>query len=340
MCTANKVLLGLIVFASLFFLFFAARALKTHQCWRQRVAASEKKWASEEKMRLELLGETDASERVGLRQAKFRLHNLLANRGRVWSHAVPGAFQAETGNVTVTTEKPNPQGMVGTVLFAFSETPVKDGGRYLGQFTVTSQAEKQLQLQPSEMMTHAEVQRLQKSTNGPWILYDILPSDDHETFAGLDEATKRAMLPASSVEEYLTDGQTQPDGSKVERKLRDYGVLFAGYHRQRAMLFEQLAAAKHDKHYLLNAVAGAHKQEQFHNTEINTLKANLAEEQRRLAAVQTHLQAVETTLADTQTQIHELTAANRTLVSKIARIQLEATRQIDERTQGVVQASH
>ena len=339
MSTWNKVLLGLILFMSLVFIFFAARALKTHQFWRDRMAKYEKDLAAREKENLTLMGDNDAPNAHGLRQVTARLHDLMSNRGRVWPHVTPGGFNAETGALTVTTETASPQGMVGTVLALFSEAAVKDGGSYLGQFTVTSQAEKQLQLQPSQMLTHAEVARLQKSP-APWVMYDIIPADDPESFAGLDEAAKRALLPESTIEEYLNEGTAQPDGTKAHHKFRDYSVLLTDLHRQRTLLFEYLAAAKHDKHYLQNALAGAHKHEQFHNTEINTLKAELAEEERRRVAVVTHEAALTAKLKETQDQIAQLTDANRKLVSDIARIQLEATRLIDQRTQGMAQTSH
>ncbi len=327
----NKVLIGLIILASLSFTYFAMRALKVHQVWRASVEKMDKK--------LETLQEDSEVQQDHVREATLELHKLMLNRGRIWTNVTPGGFNAETSALSVTTDLPNPNGIeVGNVLYIFDQAPVQEGGRYLGVFIVTAKADKQVQLKPGVMMTRAEVDQLQKSL-GPWVMYDVMPSDSHEVLAKLDEATKKAMFPENCVEEYLKDGTVQADGKKYERQLRDYRVLLTDYYRQRALLFELLAAAQTDNHYLQNALTDARKQEQFRNSEINSLKATLADEQRQLGAVKTHLAAVEDKLKEIRDGVQQLTEANRQTAAKVARIQLEAIRQIDERTQRMAQTT-
>lgn len=335
----NKVLIGLIIPASLCFIFFAMRALKTHQYWRDIAQKLEKKTETLVEQNAILMdGKPGTKDPHCIREAKLQLHKLLMNRGRIWRNVTPGGYNAETGALIVTTDLPNPNGIeVGTVLYLFSQAGVPQGGRYLGAFNVVAKADKQLQMQPSVMMTRPEVERLQKSP-GPWVMYDVIPSDEHAVLAKMDDAARRADLPASSVEEYLKDGKAQPDGSKYVRPLRDYRVLLTDYYHQRAVMFELLDAARKDNHYLQNALADARKQEQFHNTEINTLRGLLAEEQRKLVAVKTHLKAVEDKFGEVRSGIQELTQANRTMVGRIAWIQAEATRLIDQRTQHMAQS--
>jgi uncharacterized coiled-coil protein SlyX len=334
----NKVLIGLIIPVALLFTFVAMRALKTHQYWRGLVQKMDKKLDTLDSENSVLADGDSTTNTLGVRQLTLALHKLTLNRGRIWTNVTPGGYNAETGALSVKTDLPNPNGIqVGNVLYIFDEAPVQKGGRYLGAFTVTAKADKQLQLQPGVMMTHSEVERLQQKSTGRWVMYDVIPADDHEAFTKLDDAARKAMLPATSAEEYVKDGKVQADGTKFARQLRDYGVLLSSYYRQRSLQFELLAAAKTDNHYLQNALADARKQEQFHNSEINTLKATLADEQRKLETVQAHLQAVEKKLAEVRSGVQELIKANRLTASRIAWIQSEATRKIDQRTQRMAQ---
>lgn len=203
----NKVLIVLILLASGAFFYLAARALKTHQYWRQQALQTEKALEAERSSEDELTEQK--------RQLSLALHRQLLNRGRVWQRCAPQPRPetVQTGEVAVVTEFPNHQIKVQTVLWVFDEADVKDGGSYLGQFTVASiggQDERMLQLQPSMQISAPQRQQLQQSAsrNGAsWALYEVMPVDTHEAFAELDEQQLKDLLPGSSLEDYLSDGQ-------------------------------------------------------------------------------------------------------------------------------------
>jgi hypothetical protein len=136
----------------------------------------------------------------------------LLNRGRVWQRCAPQQVNAQTGEASVVTEFPNHQIKLQTVLWVFDEADVKNGGRYLGQFTVANiggQDERMLQLQPSMQMSQQERVGLQQSASrsgASWALYEVMPVDTHEAFAELDDDQLKSLLP-QSFRDYVQDGQ-------------------------------------------------------------------------------------------------------------------------------------
>jgi hypothetical protein len=223
MSTWNKVLIGLIFVASIAFFILGARALKTHQYWRTQAAEYEEALATE------LESYDDLREQV--RQLRLKLHEQLVDRGRVWygCRPQPSPDTKTTGAVVVAVEFPDPHQITpNSVLWAFDELPVENGGRYLGQFAVAGvggQANTEVQLQPSTRMIQGELDRLAQSAgrNGAtWALYEIMPIDNHRSLAELSEDELKAMLPQvppEIVEEYVSDGQLMTPEEMKQRGL-------------------------------------------------------------------------------------------------------------------------
>ena len=209
----NKVLIGLIIVASLGFFYMALRTLKTHQHWRESAQRHEDKIEQvqeDSRQLIEGAGEGEGYQ-PGIDHLRLELNKLLVDRGRVWTDCKPQAGQQtqQTGLVSVATD---PRGIAPkTVLYVFEGTDVRQGGRYLGEFKVgkVDEANKLLELQPSMKMTPAELQRLAASTagNATWILYEVMPADGHQAFAHVDKEGLKKLFPAQTVEEYLEDGQ-------------------------------------------------------------------------------------------------------------------------------------
>jgi len=341
----NKILLGFILVASLVFFWLAARVLKTHQYWRATAVKLEAELKTAQQQEV-LLREGDDSA-MGVREAKLALHELMVDRGRVWRNARPLQVRADNQgvNLRVATDLPDPHGIpVNAVLYIVEENDITQGGGYLGEFTVTGVGEKDLQLVPSLMLNARELQRLQQS-QGPWSLYEVMPVDQREVLAELDEDEIRAMFPDTTEGEYLADRQATsaaeagPDAPKPARQLRDYEILFGEHHKLRSMLSDQMAAAGRDLEYLEAALADAKRQEQFRRDEIARLEQEKTEEIKRQQLVTAHLEAVQAKLAEVQTGIEEVMEENRKYAGELARIQLEATRAIDAQTRRMAQAS-
>ena len=152
----NKVLVGLILVASLGFFYLAMRALKTHQYWRTLAAAAEAKIDTLKQENQELRdgkGEGESYE-PGIEQLRIQLHKMLIDRGRVWYNCEPEP-NPQTGQVAVTTDLPDPHGIGDkTILYVFEEAEVDSSNpaesrQYIGEFRVTGVEGKQVALAPS-----------------------------------------------------------------------------------------------------------------------------------------------------------------------------------------------
>jgi len=370
----NKVLVGLILLTSVAFFCLGARALKTHQYWRTQVAQHEEELA------------TALDEQAGLvdeiRQLSVDLHEQLVDRGRVWygCRPQPGPDAAQTGEVVVKVEFPDPHQIAPqTVLSVFDELPVENGGRYLGQFVVVGLADNiDVQLKPSTKMTDAERTRLDQSAKrdgATWSLYEVMPTDNHDALAGLDQEQLKALLPKASVEEYVTDGklttledvkqrglrgkvfkvdqtgqivkkdgleqevQAENEKGKYVRQLRDYGVLFRVYELQRTEAIDREKSLTRNVDYITRAHDEAKLQLQYRQKERDQLVIDRDKYfgERDLASA--HLKAVQGKLAAIRTAVLETIKTNQAMAGEIARIQREATRIIDEQTRRMARAS-
>lgn len=217
MSTANKVFLGLILVASLGLFVLTARALKTHQYWREQANQNE------QELRAEVEAEPAAQDEV--RELGVQLHEQLVDRGRVWFGCRPQQVNPQTG-ISVIVDSPDPHGIEvnKAVLWLFDETDVRGGGQYMGQFKATAvggQDNREIILQPSVKFTQLEWQRLQQSlTSGAsWRLYELMPVDEHDIFVEMAEQEKRDMLPDQSEEEYVLDNQLASLGDVRQRGL-------------------------------------------------------------------------------------------------------------------------
>jgi hypothetical protein len=385
----NKVLIGLIIALLLVFFYMAARTLKTHQHWREAARKNEERLADLRKENQELLSGSEDGTKRGIRQLQLAIDELVIdrNRGRVWYDCKPQQANAETGQVRVATDKPSPHGIAPkTLLYVFEQTEesqgVSKGGHYIGQFEVevVDEALRLVALKPARKMTLRELQRLAKS-KGPWAMYEIMPADEHDIFAGLSEDEKKQILPQETLADYLNDGQPATweqmakwgvAGTLVDdegkalvdekgkpkagakgtfvRQLRNYGrdskedskqyqSLFQWYDMERTRLFDLLQAAERDKNYMQAAAADAKQDVQFRRHEIAALKADLAKYQKERDAVVACYKALQQKVAELKAAVLQTIRDNQALASQIAKIQLDASRQIDQQLRKMAQSA-
>jgi hypothetical protein len=357
----NKILLWLIFLASLVFFYYGARALKVQTVWRNNIRKHEEVLQKLNEQIARVQGAKDAvqSAEMNLRKARIELHRLQF-RGRVWGLAVPEVAKdaacdvtrqqvdlvkdekskQDTVRVAINVPWPTPHQITPSmVCYLFDKADVEQGGKYLGEFTVVAVADKQVQLQPSKKFTEAQIATL-RASQGPWVLYDTLLTDDHDVFQdyeGLDKLLKPASLP-----EYQQDGKpldpNNKESAKYERKLRDYLVLFQEYHHQYSLWVEAMEAIKRDQQLLKAAQEMATEQVDLRVKEIVKIEAEKTDEIRKRDAVATHRKAVDAKLAGIEGDNRKLENSNRAMVAEIARIQWEATRRIDAQTRKMAQA--
>lgn len=214
----NKILLGCIFVTALVLFVLSTRALQAHRVWQESYNQHKLAIAEAEQQAKDLVdGDT------GLRETKLQLYKLLIGRGRVWDDCQPTNVAKGQDPVTnqqrvqITVTTPDPV-EAQSVLYAFEDKPLGEGGAYLGQFTVTQVGGEQIILQPSVRLSDAEYARVQASQQGQntWRLYELMPTDDHDVLADLTEEQKKALFPNdetfgdakyASVNDYLYHGQ-------------------------------------------------------------------------------------------------------------------------------------
>ena len=248
------------------------------------------------------------------------------------------------------TDLPDPHRISqNTVLYVFEEAEVADEGNYLGEFKVTQVADRQIALAPTAKMPAEDLARLAAS-RGPWTLYEIMPIDTRSVFATLSEEEKKALLPEATVDEYLKDGKpADPDdpvdrvvddgegGKLYARMLRDYDVLFENYHLRRSYMADRVAVAMRDKQYIDQAYGEALRQKQFRDSEVLSLRAEMAKYGRERDAVIALGKVLGPRVMGMKTAVQRLIESNLATAAQIAKYQFDAARRIDGRTRSMVQ---
>ncbi len=292
----------------------------------------------------------EAESIPSLNDLDHRLHLATRLRGRVWRKVAPAGFDPQTGTVTVTIESPQPSGIeADKILFLFEDGPPAhpdptQGPQYLGEFRVKEAAAQQATLVTVNELDDYEKQRLAKSP-GNWALYETMPIDQLEIFAGLNEEQLRKLLPEASVEEYIRQGTpVGPDddewhtagfdeeGNPVgpenidkaakklyQRRVRDYAIDFAELNRRRVVLLASIAAVMQDNERLKAALASAEKLEAFRVEEQRKLKIDLAGVTKERQIIEQHLATVQQQLANARKLLGQAIAENRRLADDLAR---------------------
>lgn len=307
----------------------------------------------------------DADEIPSIEQLEHELHLVTRLRGQVWRNVMPGAFDPQTGTLEVTIVPPQPAPVeegqpappapapVGVaanrILFLFEQGPVSpndptEGAQYLGEFRVVESAGPEATLASVNELDEYEQQRLANS-RGPWAMYETMPVDQIELFAGLTEEQLNQLLPEASVEEYIRQGSPagpdddewhvvgfDADGNQLgpndldqavkrtyQRRLRDYVTEFSALNRRRVLLLANIAAVTLDNQRLQSALASAKKLEAFRTDEIRKLEIDLAGVKKERSIIEQHLATVEQQLANARQLLDRAIAENRRLADELAR---------------------
>jgi hypothetical protein len=334
-------------------------------------------------------------ELVGIRTLESRLGDKLRARGPLWRDVVrPAPPNQQTGAVPITVQRPPAPPPVdefaaqpaeppppfvplagleeGTIVYVFEQTPPGGQvlGQYIGEFQVVQRnvAQGGAVIQPVLRQSWAWPRgqqndaRIALMTNSrlPWVLYDTMPADRHDAFAGLSEEQLRGLLPPSTVEAYLRHGQ--PAGEEVDphfkapfkrsdgmpltdeqlagmdpadiewrfqRPLRDYSFSFKDIARQRIDKFAEFDALVTDIQLLAAAQESAQRVQAAREREIEKLGHDLSGFTKDAQTIETYAQALQSRLAEVTDQITAHEAEVRAKAAELAQAQLEVLRQLD-----------
>ncbi|MGQ9504139.1 MAG: hypothetical protein ACUVQG_02680 [Thermogutta sp.] len=361
----NKILICLILLASLAMWYLGMRALATHRAWRTAVRKLQAELAQLEAEQTRLIN-GDATTK-GIRQLQVELAKYTQQRGRVWNACRPIRVDVRSdpqagpvAQVSLSVDRLGLAGLqdvqelpVDSLVYLFDEREIQQGGVFLGAFRVAAVTPRQqdqpamVQLESVFHLTNREVQRLQAAFQAAqqggigWTLCELLPKDDHEIFAGLDANSLAQILPKSVLDEYVQDGKpsdpNNPNSPPFFRKLRDYESAIRYLSLKRAALIDQVVALQSDTKRLDAAIADAQRETQARDQEIAQFKQELqrAEQERDLAV--NHLKAVEQCLSRMTAARDTLIEQNRVTVGEIAQAQEKARQLIEQRVRSMAQ---
>jgi hypothetical protein len=286
-------------------------------------------------------------------------HELLIEtrrRGRVWRNVTPAGVDPKTGNVKVTITAPTPAGIKGnSVVYLFEEGPPQQAGpggprspMFLGEFNVTQAAGQNVTLTPTVPLapTDFESKRVAAS-KGPWTMYETMPADAYEIYAGMTEDQLKQLLPKQSVNEYLRHGKpaTADDSpwrkvgyddngqlpaeemakaTKVlyERRLRDYSTEIDELLRRRINMLADIDATKKDIDELTAAEEVGKKLQAFRTDERQKLTTDLAGITKERDTIEKHLAQLQQLLAKARQLTVEAMARNQQMVAELSARQL------------------
>ncbi len=368
------VVLGIFLSTVGFFI-LSAEVLRINAVLRKQVNAKEKELTAVTARNEALLrGSKDAGVINQLRGAEVKIpedaesipsiaeldHELKLQtqvRGRVWRKVANGGFDPKSGTLKIAVESPTPAGInAESVVYLFEEgnpalpDPTK-GAQFLGEFRVTEATGQQATLQPLLELDEFAARRLAGS-RGPWAMYETMPADRYEIFAGLTEEQLKQILPPQSVNEYIRHGKDAgPDDSEwqkvgfdengkrldpkdigkaakvlYQRRLRDYALDFEELARQRAALLADASGIKQDNQRLAAALASAKELQKFREDEIAKLKTDLAGVTKEREAIEKHQKLVQQQLANAEKLLAETLQKNSQLAKELAARQMRSGR--------------
>ncbi|MCA9248383.1 MAG: hypothetical protein KDA42_14755 [Planctomycetales bacterium] len=294
-----------------------------------------------------------------IRETETQIYRFTLDRGRFWPEAELDAVNAD-GSATLTITSPLPHGIRAedeVVVFAFESGETAEGARYMSGFKVTGVDEDRITLTPLAQLSPRRLEQVTAS-RGNWDLYEVMPVDRHDVFAGLDEQDLAELIPPGSLPEYVKDGQiadpTDPpervQGYKVGgvlaepgeeervverryvRQLRDYEYEYMYLAARSTLLKVDMERISTDSKRLQEGLTKTEANVAVRTTEKEKLTYDLQHFQQELQIVTDYLAALNRSHATLLNQIRTTYLNTRELAAKLAEVQLNAAEEIDRRT--------
>jgi hypothetical protein len=321
------VLLVFIFLGAVAFFYLGARTLATHRAWRTLVnnqLAEIARLQTETKVLREggPPDESGARNPKGIYQLQQESQKLTVDRGGVLYDVAVDSVKDGVAQLTL---KSADHGLAaGSVVFAFGQGGIAEGGRYLGEFKVLAVGEDatKVQMAANLPLTEAQSQRL-ASAKGPLVLYMRMPIDDAALYAALDEPTRQKLLPPASLAEY----------ADAQRKLRDYDQMFHEHFVQRSLLADAINKLTANIQRMTAATGEAEKEAAYRQSEKANLAADLEKFQHEQKAIADYQQSLANLYQQVRDRLRATYLANRRMADELTTWQLRAADEIDRRAE-------
>jgi len=311
---------------------------------------------------------------LGVVQLTAARDSLKVGRSRMWYGTIdPVTINPADGTLTallVTSERLPPATVENhgikdlSAVYVFSNPPVADGiprknwqsafdkntHRYLGEFVVNNlvigpeglPADYKVPLKATTPLTAADVEAIRQG-GADVVIYEAMPSDEHDVFLGHTDDEIRNYVPEKTVDQYLADGKdiekfpalkadpalslsvedgVDPEtGSKVKlfrRPLRRYDTIFRDAAELLDDINNQLLVDKKELEYAVRAEARG--KEEGLKLDANKLAA---EEELKVLASETaiakiHLEELDAKVKQLTQELKTQLATNKRLTDEIA----------------------
>jgi hypothetical protein len=320
------ILAELVFLGSIGFMYLAARTLATQTAWRNAVKTKQADLTRIEGEIKQIVegGPADPTSGQpnpkGIRQLQQQLAKLAVERGGVlYDVAVEGV---KDGTVQLKAASPEHGLVANSVVFAFDQSKFAEGGRYHGEFKVTTAAENNpaIEVEANLPLTESQAKRL-AAAKGPWTLYSTMPVDDPAVLAALDDAARQALLPAESVAEF----------AKTDRQARDYEVLFHEHFVQRSLLNDAIMKLQSNIERTEAATKEANTEIGYRETETTNLTADSEKFKYEEKAIAAYRQTLEKRLEQARNRLRAAYTTARQRAAELTANQLRAAKGIDGR---------
>jgi len=302
----------------------------------------------------------DPSEFKSIRFLDHNLHLRTRLRGRVWRNTAPaGPYDAENGTQAVQVESPKPHAIdPNTIVYLFEQGNPSGGPQYLGEFHVAEATPDVISLKSVSQLDNTQLNRINAS-QGPWVIYESMPVDEHQPFEQFTDEQLAQLLPAESVAEYIKHGgeptadddewhladfddtgqmlgPESAEGATTEeryqRALRDYSYLFQEMVRDRVSLLAETSAVEKDNEKLATALTGG-KQLEASREEVNEkLDVDLAGTKKDRNVIEKLLAALQNKVQTGRKLFEDTLHNNRQRADELARKQQALREWIDQQT--------
>lgn len=285
---------------------------------------------------------------------------LLATRlrGRVWRNVAPAGIDASG----ISIQAPSLAGLNNdTIVYLFEEGPAQppgpdgrpQGRQYLGEFRINkADGNQPIKLVPVHPLDEFEQQRIAAS-KPPWVIFETMPPDRHELFAGKTDEQIQQLLPPQSAQEYIRHGKDatadddplrviglDADGNRLppeqidqaakrvfQRRLRDYAGEFDELNRRRNEMEVAITGLKQSIERINVALETEKAIQASKEREVQQLKSDLAGIQKERQVIEQHLASLQQQVKRATELLNAALEQNAQLVRQLATQQRAATNQ-------------
>ncbi|MDR1492280.1 MAG: hypothetical protein LBT05_06130 [Planctomycetaceae bacterium] len=230
---------------------------------------------------------------------------------------------ADAGTPLATpTAKPQDRIFLGTTVYLFDKRAPRNGGAFLGVFTVSQINGNKATLTNSLLMTAEEITKINSSvdTKAPWAIYTALPIDSKALFENV-EKDKLAEIMTEELTEIYAD---------QNRELASLEPAFTSLQLKRMELLKHVDMLQRQLNSLEQIGKDAATTIDFYERESETIKKEIDLANRQKTHIEQLLQNTENAISQLKSQIEATKALIKTKYAELTKQQITASEKINQ----------